>query len=106
MPGHVVSCGRHESWTSPLSVRPVPARLRSGIGSVSGLLTGAFVGSTVGGVGIAVLGALQVDGQANGLSPRDRVVLSALVVRAGAPISTDALADALWGRTCHPRGRR
>ncbi len=50
-------------------------------------------------MGIAVLGPLQVDGQANGLSPRDRVVLSALVVRAGEPITTEALADALWGET-------
>ena len=48
-------------------------------------------------MGIAVLGPLQVDGQVNGLSPRDRVVLSAMVVRAGDPISTEALADALWG---------
>lgn len=48
-------------------------------------------------MGIAVLGPLQVDGQGTGLSPRDRVVLSALVVRAGGPISTEALADALWG---------
>ena len=50
-------------------------------------------------MGIAVLGPLQVDGQANGLSPRDRVVLSALVVRDGEPISTEALADALWGQS-------
>jgi DNA-binding SARP family transcriptional activator/WD40 repeat protein len=49
------------------------------------------------GMGIAVLGPLQIEGSANGLSPRDRVVLSALVVRAGAPITPDALADALWG---------
>jgi WD40 repeat protein/DNA-binding SARP family transcriptional activator len=49
-------------------------------------------------MGIAVLGPLEVDGQANGLGPRDRVVLSALVVRAGEPISTAALADALWGQ--------
>lgn len=48
-------------------------------------------------MGIAVLGPLEVDGQANGLSPRDRVVLSALVVRAGEPIGTEALAVALWG---------
>jgi DNA-binding SARP family transcriptional activator/WD40 repeat protein len=48
-------------------------------------------------MGIAVLGPLQVDGQPNGLSPRDRVVLSALVVRAGEPVSTEAMADALWG---------
>jgi DNA-binding SARP family transcriptional activator len=48
-------------------------------------------------MGIAVLGPLEVDGQANGLSPRDRVVLAALVVRAGEPSSTEALADVLWG---------
>jgi WD40 repeat protein/DNA-binding SARP family transcriptional activator len=48
-------------------------------------------------MGIAVLGPLEVDGQANGLSPRDRTVLSALVVRAGDPSSTELLADVLWG---------
>jgi WD40 repeat protein/DNA-binding SARP family transcriptional activator len=53
-------------------------------------------------MGIAVLGPLQVDGQTNGLSPRDRVVLSALVARAGEPISTEALADALWGEELPP----
>jgi DNA-binding SARP family transcriptional activator/WD40 repeat protein len=50
-------------------------------------------------MGIAVLGPLEVDGQANGLSPRDRVVLSALVVRAGDPLTTEGLADALWGES-------
>ncbi|MFC4786258.1 nSTAND1 domain-containing NTPase [Nocardioides sp. MAHUQ-72] len=48
-------------------------------------------------MGVAVLGPLRVDGRENGLSPRDRVVLSALVVRAGEPVTTEALADALWG---------
>ena len=48
-------------------------------------------------MGIAVLGPLEVDGRTNGLSPRDRVVLSALVVGRGDPVSADALADALWG---------
>jgi WD40 repeat protein/DNA-binding SARP family transcriptional activator len=48
-------------------------------------------------MGIAVLGPLRVDDQANGLSPRDRVVLAALVVRVGEPTSTEALANALWG---------
>ncbi len=48
-------------------------------------------------MGIAVLGPLQVDDHVNGLSPRDRVVLSALVVNAREPMSTDVLADALWG---------
>ena len=48
-------------------------------------------------MGIGVLGPLRVDGHADGLSPRDRVVLSALVVRAREPVSTESLADALWG---------
>lgn len=48
-------------------------------------------------MGIAVLGPLEVDDHANGLGPRDRVVLSALVVRAGGPVSSEVLADALWG---------
>lgn len=48
-------------------------------------------------MGIAVLGPLEVDGHSQGLGPRDRVVLSALIVRAGDPVSTEGLADALWG---------
>lgn len=48
-------------------------------------------------MGIAVLGPLRVDGHTDALSPRDRVVLSALVVRAREPLSTESLADALWG---------
>ena len=48
-------------------------------------------------MGIAVLGPLEVDGCTDGLGPRDRVVLSALVVRAGGPVSAEVLADALWG---------
>ena len=48
-------------------------------------------------MGISVLGPIQVDGQTDGLSPRDRVVLSALVVGATSPLSADVLADALWG---------
>ena len=47
-------------------------------------------------MGIAVLGPLTVAGDGS-LSPRDRVVLSALVVRSGSTISTEQLADALWG---------
>ena len=53
-------------------------------------------------MGIAVLGPLEVDGQAHGLSPRDRVVLSALVVRTGEPVTADALAEALWGERPPP----
>ncbi len=68
-------------------------RYQSGIGPVDGFKACADSGT----VGIAVLGPLEVDGQGHGLGPRDRVVLSALVVRAGDPISTEALADALWG---------
>lgn len=44
-----------------------------------------------------MLGPLQVDGRVDGLGPRDRVVLSALLVRAGDTVSTELLAHALWG---------
>lgn len=49
-------------------------------------------------VDITVLGPLTVAGSGH-LSPRDRVVLAALAVRAGQPVSTDRLADALWHDT-------
>jgi len=48
------------------------------------------------GVGIAVLGPLTVDGSAI-QGRRDRVVLTALVIRPGRPVSADVLADAVWG---------
>jgi DNA-binding SARP family transcriptional activator/WD40 repeat protein len=48
-------------------------------------------------MGIAVLGPLEVDGRADGLGPRDRVVLAVLVVRASDPVTTEALSSALWG---------
>lgn len=46
-------------------------------------------------MGIQVLGPLTVDGDA--LSPRERSILSALIVRSGSPMSADELADAYWG---------
>jgi DNA-binding SARP family transcriptional activator/WD40 repeat protein len=46
---------------------------------------------------IAVLGPVRVDGDAQALSPRDRVVLAALAVRPNAPVRHDELAEALWG---------
>ena len=46
---------------------------------------------------IAVLGPLLVDGKAAAVSPRDRVVLAALAIRPGEVVSSDRLADALWG---------
>ncbi|WP_168218487.1 BTAD domain-containing putative transcriptional regulator [Nocardioides eburneiflavus] len=48
------------------------------------------------GVGIAVLGPLTIDDSGT-LGRRDRVILEALVARAGRPVSTDQLADAVWG---------
>ena len=48
-------------------------------------------------MGIAVLGPLTVDGDETGLGRRDRVVLAALTVRLGEPVSADRLADLLWG---------
>ena len=43
---------------------------------------------------VAVLGPLKVDGTS--LSPRERAVLSALLVRGGTTVSTGELADAVW----------
>ena len=43
---------------------------------------------------MAVFGPLTLEGAS--LSPRERTVLSALVLRAGRPITTDELAEALW----------
>ena len=93
------SSWRVGSADTPFSYGAVSARRRTGVNSVTAALTPPEKRSTVETVGIAVLGPLQVDGQENGLSPRDRVVLSALVVRAGDPVSTEALSDALWGDT-------
>ena len=45
---------------------------------------------------LSLLGPLQVDGNGR-LSPRDRVVLSALAVHAGDALPAERLADALWG---------
>ena len=47
-------------------------------------------------MGIGLLGPLTA-GANVALSPRDRVVLSALVVRSGSVTSAEELADALWG---------
>ena len=44
---------------------------------------------------VAVFGPLTLEGVT--LSPRERAVLSALVLRASRPVTTDELADALWG---------
>ncbi|GGB82507.1 hypothetical protein N798_11700 [Knoellia flava TL1] len=46
---------------------------------------------------IALLGPLQVDEGRTALSPRDRVVLLALASRPGAELSTETLAETLWG---------
>ena len=45
---------------------------------------------------IRVLGPLLVDDRAS-LSPRDQVVLEALVAESGRPVSPDRLAEAMWG---------
>ncbi len=46
--------------------------------------------------GIALLGPLAVNGDTEGLSPRDRVVLAALALCPGDAVSAAALAEALW----------
>jgi DNA-binding SARP family transcriptional activator/WD40 repeat protein/energy-coupling factor transporter ATP-binding protein EcfA2 len=46
---------------------------------------------------IALLGSLQVDDGRTTLGPRDRLVLQALACRPGSVLSTEALAETLWG---------
>ena len=46
---------------------------------------------------VRVLGPLEVNEGANGLGPRDRVVLEALAARSGSPVRPEDLAEALWG---------
>jgi WD40 repeat protein/DNA-binding SARP family transcriptional activator len=46
---------------------------------------------------VGILGPLVVDGSTGRLSPRDRVVLSVLVLHAREVIEADRFADALWG---------
>ena len=55
---------------------------------------------------IAVLGPLRVDGVEVALGRRDRVVLSALTLRPGVPVTRDRLADALWGGVAACVGRQ
>ncbi len=51
---------------------------------------------------VLVLGPLEIESDdPQPLSPRDRVVLAALLVRLGGPLSAEELADALWGEE-HP----
>jgi DNA-binding SARP family transcriptional activator/WD40 repeat protein len=54
-------------------------------------------------VAISLLGPLQLDDRAE-LSPRDRVVISALAIQAGRVVSADQLAEALWGEDAPPSG--
>jgi DNA-binding SARP family transcriptional activator len=56
-------------------------------------------------MGITVLGPTQVAG-AGTLSPRDRVVLGALVANRGASVPPDQLADALWGEAAPDTWRK
>jgi DNA-binding SARP family transcriptional activator/WD40 repeat protein len=56
-------------------------------------------------VGIQVLGPLALDGSGR-LGPRDRVVLQALAVRQGRPVTADELTDALWGDTPPPSAHK
>src|SRR4051812_12884812 len=47
---------------------------------------------------LRVLGPLDT-GSEESLSPRERVILSALAVRAGSAMSSDELAEAYWGES-------
>ena len=56
--------------------------------------------------GIALLGPLAVNGDTDGLSPRDRVVLAALALHPGEVVSAAALAEALWHDTPPPSWKK
>ena len=56
--------------------------------------------------GIALLGPLAVNGDTVGLSPRDRVVLTALALHPGEVVSAAALADALWSGSPPPSWKK
>jgi DNA-binding SARP family transcriptional activator/energy-coupling factor transporter ATP-binding protein EcfA2 len=53
----------------------------------------------LGGMRVAVLGQVTVDGETSTLAPRERVILAALSVRRGEAISAEVLADALWANS-------
>ena len=65
-------------------------------------LDGPVRGVDIQGVGIAVLGPLELDGTTSTLGLRDRVVLEALAVRPGTVVSAESLAEAIWGETPPP----
>ena len=69
-----------------------------GIDSVSLRLTDGHGTRQSGPVGVNVLGPVEVEGGAS-LEPRDRVVLTALVIRRGAVVSPAQLADAVWAES-------
>jgi DNA-binding SARP family transcriptional activator/WD40 repeat protein len=85
--------GRSDPSTLPSrGIAPVRSGYRRGIATVDA----ATYQVDREGVGIAVLGPLTVD-DSEALGRRDRIILEALVARAGRPVSSDQLADALWG---------
>ena len=53
-------------------------------------------------MGIAILGPVTVDDVAGSLGRRDRMVLAALAMRPREALSSDALADLLWGDAIPP----
>ena len=67
-------------------------RYQSGIGVIDAVSGAAHTPL----MGIRVLGPVEVDGSGI-LSPRDRVVLAALVLHRGDVLAAERLADALWG---------
>ena len=76
--------------------------MTSGITAVSRPLTVPSRGVDIQGVGIAVLGPLELDGTTSTLGLRDRVVLEALAVRPGSVVRAESLAEAIWGEAPPP----
>ncbi len=76
-------------------MRRAPDRYATGMRGMWTSLTVAVERRTMRSMGLGVFGPLTVEGVS--LSPRERTVLSALVLRAGRQVTTDELAEALWG---------
>src|SRR5262245_37991551 len=78
---------------APSGIGDAPRRYHGGIRRVD---AGRGVRHTPLVRGISVLGPLQLDGNGAVVGRRDRVVLAALSLEPGEPVSAERLADALW----------
>ena len=91
----VGTCGVHGTTVRGGGMGALRARYGNGMGRNPCALTMGAPGRRMRNMSVWVLGPLLTDG--GPLSPRERSVLSALVLRAGFAVTPDELADAVWG---------